>query len=82
MLPHSPLNKAALHPRNLLLELLDLLPAIQRPTIIHPQTTNQVLFRLLNTLIRLLDLFPLFEFRLQRFDLFAYAVAAASRVVA
>jgi hypothetical protein len=70
------LHKVLLQPSNLLLESLDLLPAVQRPPVVLPQARDNSLLRLCDVLVGLLELLPLFQLRLQLLDLLCDAVPA------
>lgn len=50
---HNPIHKALLKLRNLSLEILHLLPAIQRPSVIQSQTTSHIRLGLCNASIQL-----------------------------
>lgn len=62
-------HKLLLHPPHLPLKCLHLLPTIQRPPIIQPQTAHHALPGPLQLLRQLLQRLPLAQFLLQRFDL-------------
>jgi hypothetical protein len=74
--PNSPLNKYLLQPPNFPLEGLPLLPTIQRPSIIDPQTLNQLISRLFDPRIHLLYFFPACKLPLQLLNLFSDALLA------
>jgi hypothetical protein len=79
-LPSSPLDKGLLHLANLSLELLDLLPAVQRPAVVLPQAVPDILARLLDFGRGLLQLLARLELGLQVHDLLLHAVVAASGI--
>jgi hypothetical protein len=79
-LPSNPLNKSLLHLTNLSLELLNLLPAVQRSAVVLPQAVPDILTRLLKLRRGLLQLLARLELGLQVHDLLLYAVVAASGV--
>jgi hypothetical protein len=76
----SPLYKSLLHLPNLSLELLNLLPAVQRPTVILPQARTHILTRLLDRRRDLLQLLARLKLGLQVHDLLLHAGVAASGV--
>jgi hypothetical protein len=57
-LTHNAIDKSSLHLRNLLLEGVNLLPAIQWPAVVQSQTSNNISLGLFNTLIQLNQLPP------------------------
>lgn len=68
-LPNNTVHKSLLHFRNLPLERINLLPAIQRPTIIQPQTPNNISLGPRNVLIQLSQLSPPIQPAAQLVDL-------------
>ena len=76
-LPTRLLYKRLLQLPNLLLEILHLLPAIQGPPVVRPQTRHQTLLRLLHFRTRFLQLLARFELFSQVHDLFLHAVVRA-----
>ena len=80
LLPSSPLDKGLLHLANLSLELLNLLPAVQRSAVVLPQAVPDILTRLLDFRRGLLQLLARLEVGLQVHDLLLHAVVAASGV--
>jgi hypothetical protein len=74
----SSINKLLLQLGNLSLELLNLLPTIQRPTIIQPQTLHQPLLGLFQTRISLvLNTLATLELAAQLGDFLGHGVVAA-----
>jgi hypothetical protein len=63
------LNELVLQPLHLLLERLDLLPAVQRSAVVHPQACDNVLLGLGQLGVDLLQLLPLVELGAQLLDL-------------
>lgn len=63
------LDKLLLQPAHLLLKRLDLLPAVQRPAVVHPQACDNVLLGLAQIGVDLLQLLPLLELGAQLLDL-------------
>lgn len=76
----SILHKGLLQLADLGLELLNLLPAVQRPAVVLPQTVPDVLTRLLQLRRGLLQLLAGLELGLQVHDFFLHAVVAAAGV--
>src|SRR5579871_118614 len=77
--PHNLLNPPLLHPPNLLPKSLYLPPAIQRPPIIPPQTSHNLISHLLHIRIQrlnILDFFPVLELLFQFANLPLYRLAA------
>lgn len=74
-LPNNPIHKRLLQPGNLRLKRLHLTPAIQRLPIIHPQTRNNPIPRLLHALMQRRQLPAPLEFTPQRVDLAAHRLA-------
>lgn len=68
-LTNNTVHESLLHLSDLALERINLLPAIQRPTVIQPQATDNISLRLLNTLIQLGQLSPPIEPAAQLVDL-------------
>jgi hypothetical protein len=75
-LSDRPLHKLLLQAPNLLLELFDLFPAVQRSSVVLPQARDNSLLRPRDVLIGLLQLLPLFQLRLQLLDLLGDASPA------
>ena len=79
-LPPNLLNKPPFQPPNLPLKLLNLLPAIQRPTVVDPQTLHHTLLGLLDLRRSLLGPLALLEFSLEIHDFARDAGVAAAGV--
>lgn len=73
-LPTRLLYKRFLQLADLLLEILHLLPAVQGPPVVRPQTSHQALLRLLHLRTRFLQLLARIELLSQVHDFFLYAV--------
>lgn len=69
-----------LQPTHLLLESLDLLPAVQRPAIILDQTPHNLATGLLDRVRQLLDLLALLEAGTQRLDLLGHGITVVLRL--
>lgn len=80
VLPSSPLHKSLLHLANLSLELLNLLPAVQRPAVVLPQAVPDGLARLLDLRRGLLNLLARLELGLQVHDFLLHAGVTAAGV--
>ena len=74
--PNNLLHKPTLQSPHLPLKRLDLLPAIQRPSIINPQTPHEPILRLLHARILLDELLARIQLLLQALDLLQHAFAA------
>jgi hypothetical protein len=70
------IHKLLLKPSNLPLEPLNLLPTIQRPSVMQPQTSNNLLPRPLNLLIHLDELPPSLKLSTQLLNLRVHALPA------
>lgn len=67
--PNRPLNKSLLQPCNLVLECLDLLPAVQRSAVMGPQACDNSVLCLVQVGVDLLQLLPLLELGAQLLNL-------------
>lgn len=76
----SILHKGLLHLADLGLELLNLLPAVQRPAVVLPQAVPHIFARPLELRRRLLQLLAGLELGLQVHDFLLHAVVAAAGV--
>lgn len=76
----SPLDKGLLHLGDLGLELLNLLPAVQRPAVVLPQAVLHILARLLHFGRGLLDLLARLELGLEVHDLLRHTGVATAGV--
>jgi hypothetical protein len=72
----GPLDKILLQTANLLLERLDLLPAIQRPPVVCPQAGNNRVLGFAEVSIGLLQLLPLGQLGTQLLDLLVHDAVA------
>lgn len=68
-LTHNAIDKSSLHLRNLLLEGINLLPAIQWPAVVQSQTSNNISLGLFNTRIQLNQLPPPIQTAAQHINL-------------
>lgn len=68
-LTDNAVHKGLLHPRNLPLERINLLPAVQRSTIMQPQATNNISLGPCNTLVQFSQLPPPIKPAAQLFNL-------------
>lgn len=75
-------NPAFLQLLHLRLELLHLLPAVQRPAVVLPQAADDLAPRALHAVRQLADLLPLLELAPQRVDLLAEALVGQAAVLA
>lgn len=73
-LTHNTVHESSLHARNLTLESIDLLPAVQWPTVIQLQTASNIRPGLSNAFIKLGQLPPPIKLAPQLVDLCSYGV--------
>lgn len=74
-LPNHSIHKRPLHLGHFLLELLHLLPAIQRPSIIQTQAPNHIGPGALDVLIQVRQLLPGLEFPSEPLNLLQHRLA-------
>lgn len=74
-LTHNAIHESSLHACNLTLESIDLLPAVQRPTVIQLQAASNIRAGLGNSIIELHQLPPSIKLAPQLLDLGSYRVA-------
>lgn len=77
-LSHDLLNPLLLQPPDLLLEALNLLPAVERPAVVGNQALDNLAPRLLDALGELAQLFPLVEARAEGLDLLGHGGRAVA----